>query len=145
MLQQSAMMTLGYFVFMRQTIPYTDLGRELSWNHPTNSVVGALPRSQFTGKSGEEITLSCTLAPEVTGGSFSMLALEMMAEKGTAYPLISGSTFLVLGWFVIEKISVQSSVFFGDGTPRRIDFSMTLKRVDDSILADIVDEVLNYF
>lgn len=74
MLQQSAMMTLGYFVFMRQTIPYTDLGRELSWNHPTNSVVGALPRSQFTGKAGEEITLSCTLAPEVTGGNFSIIA-----------------------------------------------------------------------
>lgn len=145
MFQNFAMMALGYFVFMRQTVPYQDTSRELSWNHPTNNVVGKLPRSQFTGKAGETLTISGTLMPEITGGSLSLLALELMAEQGKAYPLISGSTFMVKGWFVIESISEQQSYFFPDGTPRQIDFSMTLKRTDDSILADIADDVMSYF
>jgi len=50
MLQRTAMMALGYFVFMRSTLPYQSTSREMSWKHPQNSVVGAMPRSQFTGK-----------------------------------------------------------------------------------------------
>lgn len=145
MLQNFALMSLGFFVFMRQTIPYQDTSREMNWNHPSNNVVGKMPRTQFTGKSGESITINGTLMPEITGGKLSLLALELMAEKGKAYPLIDGATFMIKGWFVIESISEQSSEFFGDGTPRKIDFSMTLKRTDDSMLADVVDDVMSYF
>lgn len=145
MLQQSVMMSLGLFVFMRQTVPYQDSSREISWNHPTNNIVGKLPRTQFTGKAGETVSLSGTLMPEITGGKLSLLALEIMAEKGEPYPLIDGATFMVLGWFVIESISEQQSYFFGDGAARRIDFTLNLKRVDDSPLVDIVDNVMSYF
>lgn len=144
MLQQTALMSLGFFVFMRQSVPYQERSREMSWNHPTNNVVGKLPRTQFTGKSSETISLSGTLLPEFTGGRLSLLALELMAERGKAYPLIDGATFMVLGWFVIESISETSSQFFGDGTPRKIDFSLNLKRTDDSLLADIADDVMSY-
>lgn len=144
MIQQSALMSLGLFVFMRQALPYQESSRELAWNHPTNNVVGKLPRTQFTGKSSETLTISGTLMPEITGGKMSLLALELMAEKGRAYPLIDGATFMIKGWFVIESISEKSTDFFGDGTARRIDFSMTLKRTDDSMLTEIVDNVMSY-
>ncbi|KAE9535297.1 phage tail protein [Ursidibacter arcticus] len=144
MLQNIALMSLGFFVFMRQTIPFQETSRDVSWNHPTNNVVGKLPRTQFTGKAGETITLSGTLMPEITGGRMSLLALEMMAEKGVPYPLIDGATFMIKGWFVIESINEQCTELFGDGTPRKIDFSMTLKRTDDSILGDIIDDVMSY-
>lgn len=144
MFQNFALMSLGLFVFMRQTVPYQETSREMNWNHPTNNVVGKIPRAQFTGKAGETLTISGTLMPEITGSTLSLLALELMAEKGEAYPLIDGATFLIKGWFVIESISQQSTAFFGDGAPRRIDFSMTLKRTDDSILPDVVDNVMSY-
>lgn len=144
MLQQTALMSLGFFVFMRQTVPYQETSREMSWNHPTNSVVGKLPRTQFTGKAAETMTISGTLLPEITGGRLSLLALELMAERGKTYPLIDGATFMILGWFVIESISQQSSQFFGDGTPRRIDFTLNLKRTDDSLLAEVIDNVMSY-
>ncbi|AJE08843.1 phage tail protein [Mannheimia haemolytica] len=144
MLQQFAMMSLGYFVFMRSTIPYQDTSREMNWSHVQNDVVGAMPKNQFTGKAGETFEISGELRPEITGGKLSILALEMMAEQGTAYPLISGSDFMILGWFVIERISVQETTFFADGTPRAISFSMSLKRVDDSLLANIIDEVAGF-
>lgn len=137
-------MSLGYFVFMRLTIPYQDTSREMNWSHVQNDVVGAMPKSQFTGKAGETMEISAELRPEITGGKMSILALEMMAEQGSAYPLISGSTFMVLGWFVIDRISEQETTFFADGTPRAISFSMSLKRVDDSLLANIIDEVAGF-
>ncbi|MDH2998093.1 oxidoreductase [Pasteurellaceae bacterium LFhippo2] len=145
MFQNFAMMSLGYFVFTRQTIPYQNTSREMSWSHPSNERIGKMPVSQFTGKAGETITIDGTLMPEVTGGRFSMMALELMAEQGNAYPLISGSSFMIQGWFVIESISQNATQFFADGAPRQIDFSMQLKRVDSSTLADIADEVLGYF
>ncbi|MEG9499890.1 phage tail protein [Mannheimia indoligenes] len=144
MFQQFAMMALGYFVFMRSTIPYQNTSREVSWSHVQNDVVGAMPKNQFTGKAGETFEISGELRPEITGGKLSILALEMMAEQGTAYPLISGTDFMILGWFVIERISVQSTTFFADGTPRAISFSMSLKRVDDSLLANIIDDVAGF-
>ncbi|MDG6881064.1 Phage protein U [Phocoenobacter uteri] len=144
MLQNSAMMSLGYFVFTRSTIPYQETNRELSWRHPTNAVVGGLPRTQFTGKESEQITISGTLMPEITGGDLSIKLLELMAEKGKPYPLIEGATFMIVGWFVIESISHSGSFFFGDGKARKIEFSMNLKRVDDSILSNIIDDVLDF-
>ncbi len=54
-------------------------------------MVGAMPKSQFTGKAGETMEISAELRPEITEGKMSILALEM-AEQGSAYPLISGSS-----------------------------------------------------
>lgn len=141
MLQNFAMMSLGFFVFMRQTTPYQETSREMNWSHPTNAAVGRLPSSQFTGKESETLTISGVLMPEITGGRISLALLEMMAEQGKAYPLIDGGTFMIQGWFVIESISVQSSEFFGDGTPRKISFTLKLKRTDDSMFADVLDNI----
>ena len=88
MLQNFAMAALGMFVFTRATIPFQTLDRESTWRHPTNSVVGAMPRTQFTGKEGEKITISGRLMPEITGGRFSIKALELMADR--ASPLSRG-------------------------------------------------------
>jgi phage protein U len=144
MLQKTALMSLGFFVFMRQTTPYTETSRELSWRLPENAIIGKLPKVQFTGKGAETMNISGTLIPELTGGRLSLKALELMAERGKAYPLIEGASFMVLGWFVIESISIQSSEFFADGTPRKIDFTLALKRIDDSTTAAFIDNVLSF-
>lgn len=144
MLQQTAMMALGYFVFMRSTLPYQNTSREMSWKHPQNNVVGAMPKSQFTGKESETMEISGDLYPELTGGKMSLLALEMMAEAGAPYPLISGADFMIQGWFVITQIRREETVFFADGTPRKISFTLSLQRVDDSILGSLIDAVESF-
>ena len=144
MLQQTAMMALGYFVFMRSTLPYQSTSREMSWKHPQNNVVGAMPRSQFTGKESETMEISGDLYPELTGGKLSLLALEMMAEAGVPYPLISGADFMIQGWFVITNIRREETAFFPDGTPRKISFTLSLQRVDDSILGSLIDSVESF-
>lgn len=144
MFQNFALASLGLFVFMQRTIPFQSLSRESSWRHPTNSVIGLMPKTQFIGKESETITISGRLAPEVTGGRVSIKLLELMADLGDAYPLIDGATFALMGYFVIEKISEERTELFGDGAPRLIDFSMTLKRTDDPQSVKLVQQVMDY-
>ena len=141
MIQNAAMMVLGLFVFNLQTIPFQELQRQLYWRHPTNSIVGRLPASQFTGKESETITISGTLMPSLTGGRMSIGLLELMAELGKSYPLIGGN-FEFFGFFAIESISETRTFLYADGAARRIDFSMTLKRTNDSMLLEFTDQML---
>ena len=143
MLQNYAMAVLGMFVFTQKTIPFQTLDRESNWRHPTNSVVGGMPKTQFTGKEGEKITISGRLMPEITGGRFSIKMLELMADSGGSFPLIDGATFELVGFFVIESLSETRSEMFGDGAPRAIDFTLNLKRTDDPMLLAVAEKVMS--
>ncbi len=127
------MLTLGVFVFKLDTLPYQEFQRQVKWRHPTNSRVGAVPGSQFLGKDNDTITLSGVLLPEITGGTISLALLETMADQGQAWPLIEG-TGHVYGMFVVESLSTTRSLFFKDGAARRIEFQLTLKRIDENLL-----------
>nr|DAN41976.1 MAG TPA: hypothetical protein [Caudoviricetes sp.] len=142
MFQNSVLSALGVFVFTRQTVPYQSVDRTASWRHPTNSVVGAMPKAQFTGKDSETVTISGRLAPEITGGKLSLAMLELMAESGAAFPLIDGADFMIVGFFVIESIQETRTEFFGDGTPRLIDFTLNLKRTDDPLLIELAQNAM---
>ncbi|MCU8055376.1 phage tail protein [Shewanella sp. SM34] len=135
------MMTLGFFVFSRLTVPYQTSQHEMVWRHPTNSRVGARPSAQFLGVGDETLTLSGVLMPEITGGELSLEALRKMADTGKAYPLIEGRG-TVTGFFVIEKISKGRSEFFSDGAARKIEFTIELKRVDEKNTSLIANENL---
>ncbi|MFP2768343.1 phage tail protein [Oceanisphaera sp. KMM 10153] len=124
------MMTLGYFVFSRQTLPYQSEQDEKAWRHPSVSRIGARPSSQFLGPDNQTKTLGGVLLPEITGGTPSLKQLEEMGDTGKAYPLIDGLGQMH-GMFVIEGISTTKTEFFKDGAARRIEFSIKLKRVDD--------------
>ncbi|GAA0504541.1 hypothetical protein GCM10009414_12880 [Tatumella terrea] len=76
--------------------------------------------------------MSGVLLPEVTGGRLSLLALEKMAEPGKAWPLIEGSG-TIYDMFVIGSRSQTKTEFFACGMPRRTEFTLTLKRVDESL------------
>ncbi|MEA9392992.1 phage tail protein [Acerihabitans sp. TG2] len=128
------MMTLGLFVFTLSTVPYQNLNRSLEYRWPTNSRVGLIPAAQFLGPDNDTITLSGTLLPEVTGGRLSLLALETMASQGKTWPLIEGSG-RIYGMFVVTSFSETRSEFFADGAARRIEFTLNLMRVDESLTA----------
>lgn len=126
------MMVLGLYVFMLRTVPYQELQYQRSWRHATNNRVNRRPTTQFLGPDNDSLTLSGVLLPEVTGGALSLMALELMAELGKAWPLIEGSG-TIYGMFVIESLSQTKAEFFSNGLPRRIEFTLTLKRVDESL------------
>ena len=125
------MMTLGWFVFMRSTVAPQSQQDEKSWRHPGNNRVGSRPSYQYLGPDDELSTLSGVLYPELTGGPVSLDMLNRMGDRGQAFPLIQGDG-VMRGSFVIEGISTTRSEFFQDGSARKIEFSIKLKRVDDN-------------
>ncbi|MNB95502.1 Phage P2 GpU [compost metagenome] len=128
------MLVLGMFVFQLQTLPYQSLQRDVDYRWPSNSRVGQRPAMQFLGVNEEKVTLSGSLLPEITGGRLSLLALNLMADEGRAWPLLDGSG-TIYGMFVINSVSETYTEFFVDGSARKIDFTVNLTRVDESLTA----------
>ena len=139
-----AMMALGLFVFTLRTVPYQQLQQTRDWRHPSQNRVGVRPASQFLGVGEETIALSGRLAPIITGGRAHLELLKIMADQGTAWPLIGGDGWLY-GLFVIQGMDQTATEFFNNGAPRLIDFTLNLKRVDDdrlALLGDVTDKIL---
>jgi len=137
------MMALGLYVFSLSTAAYQQLQRQTGWRHPSNPVVGALPARQYTGKGEDTITLNGLIMPELTGERVSLDALRLMGDTGKAWPLVEG-TGRIYGLWIIESMNETSTLFFKDGAPRRIEFTLTLQRVDSSqieLLGDILSTV----
>ena len=131
------MMSLDQFVFSLASAPYKELQRRRSWKHRTTSRVGALDASQFTGAGGDWITLNGVLAPENGIGKIASLdKLAMMGDAGDAYALVDGIGN-VYGAFIIDGLNETATYHTREGSPRKIEFSLTLKRVDDTLLSSL--------
>ena len=124
------MMALGQFTFGLDTLAYQDLDRQTAWRHASNSRVGDRPARQFVGAGDDTITLTGVLAPEFKGSAQSLDTLRTMADDGNAYALIDGMGNVYGAW-VIESLAQKASIFIAEGMPRRIEFTITLQRVDD--------------
>ena len=59
-----------------------------------------------------------------------------MADEGRAWPLIDG-TGMIYGMYVyvIDKVTHSHSELFSDGAARKFEFSLSLKRGDESLAA----------
>jgi len=128
------MLALGFFVFMRQTLPFQSMQRDAEYRWPSNSRIGKRDAFQFLGVGEEKITLSGELYPEITGGKLTLTAVRLMAEEGRAWPLLSGNG-MIYGMYVINSVSETGAEFFTDGSPRKITSNLALTRVDESLAA----------
>ncbi|AVY97606.1 phage tail protein [Lelliottia nimipressuralis] len=127
------LMVLGLFVFERRTLPYQSMQYTKDYRWASNNRIGKSPAYQFLGEGETTRTLSGTLYPEITGGNLSLLAIELMANEGRAWPLIDGSG-MIHGMYVVEKVTHTHTDLYSDGSARKIEFNLTLKRVDESLV-----------
>ncbi|PHM23267.1 phage tail protein [Xenorhabdus budapestensis] len=56
----------------------------------------------------------------------------MMADSGKAWSFLDGHG-MIYGMFIIESLDQTKSEFFVDGAARKIDFTVTLRRVDENL------------
>ena len=127
------MMTLGTFVFSLPTLAYQQLQRQNEWRHAASDRVGARPAHQYLGPGEETIELSGTVAKELTAGEPSLNTLRDLAEDGVPLPLVDGRGY-VYGAYVIKGIGDTQGIFFRDGASRKLDFTLSLLRVDEASL-----------
>jgi phage protein U len=128
------MLALGPFAFGMSTAAYDKLQRSMQFKHAAAVRVGQRDAYQKLGPGEESITISGVVAPEVTGSLSSITELEDMGRGGEAYVLVDGAGY-VYGVYHIDSLQTDQSDHVGDGTPRRVGFSLTLTR-DDSLPAD---------
>jgi phage protein U len=127
------LMSLDQFVFGLETAAFQELQRRTSWRHPSTPRIGARPARQFTGDGDDTITLNGVLLPDQFGKLDSLDELRKMGSEGDAYVLVDGAG-RIYGAFVIEGMTEGQTLHKQDGTPRRVDFSIELARVDDDML-----------
>ncbi|QHM72470.1 phage tail protein [Mixta intestinalis] len=138
------LMIYGMLPFIQQTLPYSTMTRSNAYRWVDNVRVGERAASQFLGPGDETIKISGELRPPLIGGTASLTTLKLMADNGRAWPLISGNG-LIYGMYVIQSINSTYSELYSDGSARKISFDMTLKRVDESLIAlfgDLKDQAV---
>lgn len=123
-------MILGMFPFSIPTATYQQLQRSTNWRHPSNSRVGDMPAYQFLGRGEDTITLEGSIVPEF-GSQMSITALRTMGDTGKAFPLISGKG-KVFGLYLINDLQETQTIFFKNGLPRKIEFSLKLTQAQKS-------------
>lgn len=124
------MMALGMFVFGMHTLAYQEFQRQTEWRHSSTNRIGTNPARQYLGRGDDTITLPGVLVSGLTGTQVSLDVLRQMADTGKAWTLIEG-TGRIYGIWVIESMQETRTYFFKDGAARRIEFTLTLKRIDD--------------
>lgn len=125
------LMAFGQFVFEIDTLSFTELQRQRSWNHASNPVAKGRAKRQYLGVGDETVSLSGLIyESHGFGQRQSVDDLAMMADRGTAYTLVDGSGYLY-GVYIIEGLDDSRSILMFNGVPRKIDFAIKLTRVDD--------------
>lgn len=127
------LMSLGMFVFGMDTANYSEMQRDIDWRWGKSERLGARPARQYLGQGDDNITLSGSIIPGVSGTYSSIDRLIEMADSardgGGAWPFIDGNG-KVIGQFSITKLVTTLSNIMAGGLARWTDFTITLERAD---------------
>lgn len=119
------MLALGAFRFGLSTAAYQNLERTSAWRWESVPRVGVRPAQQFVGPGEDTVSMDGTIYPSFRGGLGQLDAMRAEADKGEALLLVDG-TGKVWGEYCITEVRETQTVFFSNGMPRKIDFSLSL-------------------
>lgn len=125
------LMCLGQFPFTTDTLTFTEIQRQRSWQYTDNAVAKGRKKRQFIGSGDDIITLPGLIYHEHGfGNRFALDELAAMADTGQGFVLVDGSGYLY-GVYTIDSIDETKQVLLFNGVPRKVDFSIKLSRIDD--------------
>lgn len=134
------MMQLGGFQFSIATATYQELQRSTEWRWPSQERFGQMPALQFTGPGADTITLPGVIFPEWNGSTGLLDAMRALGDAGTPHALVGGNG-ASMGRWVIEGVDEGQTVFAAAGVPRRVEFTLKLRRYPDEPGSGIVAAV----
>lgn len=127
MMGVNMMMILGIYRFCISNAAYQSLERQSQYRWEEQVRLNNDPAMQFVGNGNETIKISGTIYPQFKGGLRQITLMRTEAGTGIPMMLISGNGNAFGRWCIIDITETQS-IFMKDGTPRKISFSLTLKR-----------------
>ena len=125
------MMILGSYRFCLRNAAYQTLKRTTEYDWQEQRRIGAGPALQHVGQSADAMELEGVIYPHFRGGLRQ--AALMRAEAGLGVPmfLISGNGTAFGRWCILSVAETQS-FFMKDGGPRKIEFSLSLKKYGET-------------
>lgn len=123
------LMALGMFVFSLPTLAFDEISRKSDYRHVNNPRFNADDANQATGAVTETVSLTGSAVHEIGEGEVSIEQLRTMKDTGDKWSLVDG-TGKVWGSFVILSVDEKRRELFPDGSPRQIDFTLELLRVE---------------
>jgi len=121
------MLALGPYRFSLNTSAYQSLKRSSEYRWPSTPRIGKEPLLQAIGPGCDHIDLDGVIYPHFRGGLGQINAMRDSAQRQEPLMLINGQGN-VLGRFVITQIEESQNTFLADGTPRKIEFRLSLER-----------------
>lgn len=128
---------LGDFTFELKSLVPEKMDRETSYRWARLEPIGAMPVYQYLGATGkrpigpheDKMTITGVLYPEYSGQIDHLKKLRDIAASGKPQRLIYADTQLGqnMGFWAIKSVKESRSIFWGDGVPRRIEFTLELE------------------
>ena len=121
------MMSLGNFRFNLSTAPYQSTRQSTTYRWPAQDSMGRQHQMQVIGLGEDTLNLEGVIYPRDKSGLTQIDAMRLEANKGSALLLIDeyGN---VKGHYVITAITEHQSHFLQNGTPQKVEFTLSLKR-----------------
>lgn len=123
----TVMAMISTFAFDLSSRDFNRLDRTRSYNFAEIQKAQDHPGLQSIGKDMEEITISGSLTT-LRSGVAPLDDLYTIADQKEPVPFVMGYG-IVVGDFLITKISEGKSIFLDDGVHIQMEFSIDLKKV----------------
>ncbi|QJB21845.1 tail protein [Xanthomonas phage FoX2] len=121
------LLMLGGFKFSLNTAVFTEMHRSTSYKWPAQERLGQYDALQFTGPGEDRMRLPGIIYPGWRGGATQIGALRSLAFQGRPLKLI-GSSGAIMGQWVIENVEEGQSFYLPDGTFRKQEFTVTIRK-----------------
>lgn len=138
------MARLGNYQFGIDTAAFQDLQRVSTYKWQAKDRIGRAPAQQNTGRGADTITLQGVIYPHYRGGLGQIAAMRAQAAAGEPLPLIYAfeTAGQYCGLWCITSIEESRTVFFDNGAPRQIEFSLTLVEYGEDAGADALGALI---
>lgn len=121
------MMILGNYRFSIDSAAYQTFARSSEYRWEELKRIGKESAMQFLGIGTDTITLEGTIYPQYRGGIGQIEHMRSEAGQGIPLMLISGNGTAFGRWCIVS-VTEHQETFLKDGSPRKLTFSITLKK-----------------
>lgn len=118
------------FVFAVDDVVYQSFQRSIEYRWPAQERINALAALQWTGVGSDTISLEGVIYPQHTGKIDSIDPLRTLAAAGKPMGLTDGRGRHYGRW-VITGVTESANRFFTKGVPRKVSFSLSLRKFDN--------------
>jgi len=126
------LMQLGDFIFELASLAPDTLTKTITANWPKQTRYAGRPAVQFTGISGEAVSISGVIYPlsAITGTAKDLSAINEMVVGGEEHILVASDGY-IKGMFAVISVTETHTHLDKLGSAQKITFTINLERTDD--------------